>query len=104
MIAGVLHTKIEAVCPISSVSLGRIDDKKTWAISFDDKATEKQKADAQIVIDVFNVEIEQARIEKSDSYKQKAIINAAKELAVADRETDVADGFQAELDSIGVSL
>ena len=99
MIAGVLHTKIEAVCPISSVSLGRIDDKKTWAISFDDKATEKQKADAQMVIDGFDVEAEQDIINKMSEYRSKAFLNASKELAVLDGRLDIVSEIQKEIDA-----
>jgi len=99
MIAGVLHTKIEAVCPISSVSLGRIDDKKTWVVSFDNKATEKQKADAQMVIDGFDVEAEQDIINKMSEYRSKAFLNASKELAVLDGRLDIVSEIQKEIDA-----
>lgn len=40
-----LHTKIATVCPILGVSLGDLNDAKTWSINFDPSAT-KQQMDA----------------------------------------------------------
>lgn len=45
-----LHSAIAAVCPIHGVSVGDVNDKNTWVVSFKDEATSEQKAAAQSVI------------------------------------------------------
>jgi len=102
MIAGTLHTKIAIVCPITGVSVGNTDDKATWTVHYDN-ADDKQKAAAQAVIDGFDVAAEQAKIDSVIEYKRKALLNAAKELAIADEKLDVATEIQKEITSIGVS-
>jgi hypothetical protein len=41
-----LHAAIEAVCPITGVAIGRIDDRQTWRIDFAPEATAYQRAAA----------------------------------------------------------
>lgn len=46
-----LDEALRVVCPIHGVSIGKVDDKSTWRISFKDEATAEQQAAAQGVID-----------------------------------------------------
>lgn len=48
-----LHAAIAAVCPITGVSIGIVNDKKTWRIFFDDAATDGQKQAAQAALNAF---------------------------------------------------
>lgn len=45
--ASLLHAKIAAVCPIDGISLGDLNDPKTWRIDFSANATTQQMAAAQ---------------------------------------------------------
>jgi len=49
-----LHEAVAAICPIHGVSVGRIDDKKTWRIDFAAAATGLQKQAAADVITQFD--------------------------------------------------
>ena len=49
-----LHNAIAAVCPIHGVSIGQVENKQSWVISFKTEATAQQRAAAQVVIDGFN--------------------------------------------------
>ena len=53
-IAGKLNDEIKKVAPIISVSIGKIDDKTTWRIEFEDGATDKEKNAAKSVIKSFD--------------------------------------------------
>jgi hypothetical protein len=54
-VAGTLHAKVAAVAPIVGVSVGSVDDKATWRIDFDPKATDAQRKAARAVITAFRV-------------------------------------------------
>jgi hypothetical protein len=45
-----LDQAIKAVCPIHGISFGKLDDKTTWMINFDDSATAEQRSAAQVVM------------------------------------------------------
>ncbi len=60
-IAGMLHTKVAAVCPIHGVSIGRRNDKATWSIRFTDEATTEQRAAADAVLAAYDHDAELAR-------------------------------------------
>jgi len=64
----ILDNKIKLVCPIHGVSIGRKDDKSTWRIDFKDEATKRQKADAQTVIDNFDINAKDYRGEREKEY------------------------------------
>lgn len=49
-----IDVAISAVAPIHGVSIGNVDDKKTWRIDFKDEATPEQRAAAQAVIEAFD--------------------------------------------------
>lgn len=51
-----LHSAIRAVCPIVGVSIGRVDDKATWRIDFDESATPAQRTAASGVAAAFDVQ------------------------------------------------
>lgn len=46
-----LHSAIAAVCPIHGVSVGDVNDKNTWVVSFKDESTPEQRLEAQTIID-----------------------------------------------------
>ena len=48
-----IQQRIDAVCPNEGMSFGKLEDKSTWEIHFDEKATEEQKAKAKEVLDSF---------------------------------------------------
>lgn len=50
-----LDQEIKAVCPISGVSVGRMNDKDTWQPSFLPSATTQEKAAAMEVIEQFDI-------------------------------------------------
>ena len=50
-----LHNDVVAVCPLTGISLGDETDKSTWRVNFKPEATDQQKADAQAVIDAFDI-------------------------------------------------
>ena len=50
-IAADLDAAVRAVCPIVGVHIGAAEDKSTWYCTFDDSASDEQKAAAQSVID-----------------------------------------------------
>jgi hypothetical protein len=66
-----LHAKVAAVAPIVGVSVGSVDDKATWRIDFDPKATDAQRKAAQAVIDAFDVAAEQSQLEVKEVRDQK---------------------------------
>lgn len=45
-----LHQKVEEVCPIDSVAVGRKGDRNSWRLDFKPEATEAQKAAARDVM------------------------------------------------------
>lgn len=49
-----LHDAVSRVCPVSGVSIGRLDDKSTWLIAYDQEATDAQKAAAASVLAGFD--------------------------------------------------
>lgn len=50
----VLHDAISAVCPIDGVSVGRLDDKRTWSIQFKDIATKAERIAGNEVLASFD--------------------------------------------------
>ena len=46
---------IKAVCPIQGISFGRVDDKSTWIIVYDESATEEQRAVAEALLQTLEV-------------------------------------------------
>ena len=55
MITRKLNDDIKNVCPIHGVSIGTMDDRKTWRIDFTDEATASEKKAASAVLDAFDV-------------------------------------------------
>jgi hypothetical protein len=53
--AYVLHTQVASVCPIDSVSVGRVSDRSTWKFVAAASATPAQLAAAQNVLDTFDL-------------------------------------------------
>lgn len=53
-IANLVHSKLAAVCPVDSVSIGRINDKSTWRIDHAAGATPEQIAAAAAVVAAFD--------------------------------------------------
>jgi hypothetical protein len=51
---GILHSCIQAVCPIVGVSVGDPADKATWRVDFADTATDTQKAAAVAAVAAYN--------------------------------------------------
>lgn len=58
-----LDKAIRAVCPMHGVSIGRQYDKTTWRIDFTSEATPEQCAEAQAVVDAFDVDAVAAALE-----------------------------------------
>lgn len=52
----VLHDAINKICPIDGVSIGRIDDKKTWRVDFKSEVTKQQQKDVEAIIASFDAE------------------------------------------------
>jgi hypothetical protein len=71
-VARILHAKIAVVAPIAGISFGRFDDKSTWRIDFDPRATDAQRKAAQSVIVFFDVVKEQGLLEREEVRNQKA--------------------------------
>lgn len=71
LLAGILHAKVAAVASIVGVSLGRVDDKSTWRIDFDPRATDAERRAAQSVIVFFDVIKEKGRAEREEVRDQK---------------------------------
>lgn len=76
-----LDQAIKAVCPIHGVSFGKLDDKSTWRINFANEATDKQKAEAQKIIDDFvwddNKKEKYRKIERDEKYKDDLLMRKA---------------------------
>lgn len=49
-----LTRAVSAVCPIDGVSIGRIDDRSTWRVTFQPSATESQRSAAQAALAAFD--------------------------------------------------
>ena len=49
-----VHEDVAAVAPIIGVSLGKRDDKGTWRIDFEPRATPAERRAAQDVVDAFD--------------------------------------------------
>jgi len=45
--------EVKKVCPIYGISFGRLDDKATWRIDYEEEATEGQKEAARQVLEAF---------------------------------------------------
>jgi predicted transcriptional regulator len=58
-----LHKTIAAVCPITGVSVGDVNDKATWRISFGDSATDQQKTAAAAVVTAFDPTADDTRVQ-----------------------------------------
>ena len=95
-----LHAEIEAVCPIQGVSIGKVDDKKTWKVHYADLATQEQKDAAQAVINAFDWAAAEAEAEEEAKIKQEAMLKAAKDLAVTKGKTAIATKIQGEIDAL----
>lgn len=54
-VALMVHQQVEAVAPITGISIGRVDDKTSWRITFADDATDEQRAAARAVVDTIDV-------------------------------------------------
>ena len=52
--AGDLHRKVADVCPIIGVSVGRLNDRATWSITFAPEATGDQRLNAERAAADFN--------------------------------------------------
>ena len=52
-LASDLHNAVAAVCPVEGVSIGRRDDRTSWACQFSEGATDKQRKAAAAVIKNF---------------------------------------------------
>ena len=91
-----LHDAVSAVCPVSGIQIGKISDKATWVIDFANWATPQQKADAQAIVDSFDVAAENQTQRKLRRYKRRAAIRAAREIAQADGETEVVNRLDTE--------
>lgn len=50
-----LHSAIADVAPIKGITSGRKDDRTTWAILFQDEATEDERASAYEVLESFDI-------------------------------------------------
>ena len=75
-----LDNEIKLVCPIHGISIGRKDDKSTWRIDFKDTATDKEKANAQAVIDAFDWSVEE--VKEKDMEDKKKVKDKAREEAI----------------------
>ncbi len=75
ILQAVLDQAIKKVCPIHGVSFGKLDDKKTWRIDFDDAASAAQKLAAVQVLDEFvwndEKEKEEEKKQKRQSHKKE---------------------------------
>jgi len=49
-----LDVAVKAVAPIYGVSIGLMEDKKTWEIQFTPEATEQQRANAAAILAAFD--------------------------------------------------
>jgi hypothetical protein len=96
-----LHEDIEAVCPIHGVSVGDPTDKQTWTIHFKDEATGQEQTDAQAVVDGFDWDGEQTKLDNIAKHKKKAALKQAKTEATDESDTDAANAIQAEIDALG---
>lgn len=55
MIAQHLHSTLLTVAPVAGVAIGRLDDRATWRVDFDDAATAEQKAAAADLIAQYDI-------------------------------------------------
>ena len=65
-----LHQRLSTVAPITGVSLGMLADKTTWRIDFRPEATSQQQADAQAVVDAFDVAVEEQKLKDAEQAKK----------------------------------
>jgi hypothetical protein len=49
-----LHDRLQLVCPIVGVSVGKLADKATWRIDFAPEATAEQRTAAQAALQAFD--------------------------------------------------
>ncbi len=87
-----LNAAIEAVCPIHGVSIGRKDDKATWRIDFKDEATAQQRADAQAVVEAFDVaaaQLPDPRIVTDETERAACIADTAMTQVLNSTKADV---------------
>jgi hypothetical protein len=59
MDAGTLHNAIAEVCPITSCSVGKEDDRTTWSFEPGEGATDAEKTAGQNVIDTIPVDFKE---------------------------------------------
>lgn len=90
MLAGRLHEAIAAVCPISGVSIGKLDDPTTWKFHPVD-ATAEQIFAAQAVIDSIDKSPEADAEWLEDKDPEKKAVKGIASKAVADLNTIIAD-------------
>jgi hypothetical protein len=67
--AGELHDRIASVAPIKSVCVGRVDDKDTWRIIFQDEATSDQRAAAIDALLAFEPSADAAPVDPNAAIK-----------------------------------
>jgi len=80
-----LDVALKAVCPIVGVSIGRSNDRATWRIDFEDRATAEQRAAARAVMDAFDPEAPEPEAPKEETVADlKAALIAKGVLTVED--------------------
>lgn len=85
-----LHQTIAAVCPISSVSVGNLTDRATWAFSPLATATPQQIAAAQTTLDAFDASDAASTAWENDQHPERKALRAAAAQAVTDIDTYLA--------------
>ena len=71
-----LHDKIAKVCPIISLCLKNINDRNTWTVLFDYKATQEQKDAAYSIMNVFDVNAPIVPVQVTNYQGRQALINS----------------------------
>jgi hypothetical protein len=86
---GKIHEQIKAVCPIESISIGKLADSSTWKIEFDPAATKDQRDQAQALLNAYDPAAE-------ESEKQAKVI-AARSTLTQLQNFDIDNATLAEL-------
>lgn len=68
-----ITSSISDTCPISGVSIGRVDDKSTWRIDFEADATAEQRAAALAVLKSFDASRPTAEMVAAERKRRLAI-------------------------------
>lgn len=101
----ILHEQIAAVCPITGISLGDLNNKATWRVDYASSATQAQRDAAAAVVTGFDVgsvqsaqDAEKSALATLTAGSQAHITYMSNKQSTGPQMTSTVDGIFSKLD------